>query len=393
MTPPSSNSSLPRRALLLGGTSLGLGGALGACKTGNATPDTNDRKQKSSSVAEVSAVLSEFELGAPPWRTFDPFLFCVHHKDAFPSGNQAMGPDPQLLAGRNIGRDFGGKDGWNMYHGDVVPGFPRHPHRGFETVTITRHGYVDHSDSLGATARYGQGDVQWMTAGRGIVHAEMFPLLATEAPNRAELFQLWLNLPRADKFATPHFSMFWHPQIPVVVNRDTSGRKTEVTVIAGQLEGSGATPPSPPPHSWAHNSDHAVAIWSVRMEPHAEWELPPAPSGCNRTLYHFAGTQLAIGAHTTPVGRAIRLNPTAQPRLRNSGVPCEFLLLQGHPIDEPIVKHGPFVMNEKHEINQAISDYRKTQFGGWPWAKSDPVHTRDSGRFAIHANGRREKGV
>ena len=87
-----------------------------------------------------------------------------------------MGPAASL-AGRDIGQDFSRKDGWSMYHGDTVPGFPAHPHRGFETVTIVRKGLIDHSDSLGATARFGQGDVQWLTAGSGIVHSEMFPLL------------------------------------------------------------------------------------------------------------------------------------------------------------------------------------------------------------------------
>ncbi|MCU0659847.1 MAG: pirin family protein, partial [Polyangiaceae bacterium] len=106
----------------------------------------------------------------------DPFLFCVHHDDAYPAGNERLGPATSL-AGRNIGSDFAGKDGWNMYHGDVVPGFPQHPHRGFETVTVVRRGLVDHSDSMGARARYGGGDTQWLTAGKGIVHAEMFPLL------------------------------------------------------------------------------------------------------------------------------------------------------------------------------------------------------------------------
>ena len=111
-----------------------------------------------------------------PWATIDPFLFCVYHDDAYPKGNREMGPDASL-AGRDIGQDFAGKDGWRMYHGATVPGFPSHPHRGFETVTIVRRGLIDHSDSLGATARFGAGDVQWLTAGRGIVHAEMFPLV------------------------------------------------------------------------------------------------------------------------------------------------------------------------------------------------------------------------
>ena len=112
-----------------------------------------------------------------------------------------------------------------MYHGDVVPGFPRHPHRGFETVTLVRRGFIDHSDSLGATARFGQGDAQWMTAGRGIVHSEMFPLRERDAPNPAELFQIWLNLPRADKMVDPYFTMLWSHAIPEHVFRDEEDRR------------------------------------------------------------------------------------------------------------------------------------------------------------------------
>jgi hypothetical protein len=177
---------LNRRALLVGGASLGIS-VLGGCQSG-ATPGapsaspalaqapTRAEGARVTSLASAdapsrSAVLELVKLGAPPWKTFDPFLFCVHHKDDYPAGNAELGPGAALV-GRNIGEDFANKDGWNMYHGDVVPGFPRHPHRGFETVTVTRRGFVDHSDSLGATARYGEGDVQWMTAGSGIVHAQ-----------------------------------------------------------------------------------------------------------------------------------------------------------------------------------------------------------------------------
>src|ERR1700761_8720418 len=99
--------------------------------------------------ATTSAVLSVRPLGFP-WETADPFLFCAYHDDAYPRGNGAMGPAVSL-AGRDIGQDFSRKDGWSMYHGDGVPGFPAHPHRGFETVTIVRKGLIDHSDSLGAT--------------------------------------------------------------------------------------------------------------------------------------------------------------------------------------------------------------------------------------------------
>src|SRR5262249_60252273 len=110
-----------------------------------------------------------------PWRARDPFLTCVHHVDHYPAGNERLGPATSL-DGRDLGQDFASVDGWNMYHGQTVPGFPQHPHRGFETVTFVRRGIIDHSDSLGATARFGRGDVQWLTAGRGSNHSEMFPL-------------------------------------------------------------------------------------------------------------------------------------------------------------------------------------------------------------------------
>src|SRR5688572_24742760 len=130
----------------------------------------------------TSDVILDLEPLGFPWHTQDPFLFCVHHDDAYPAGNAELGPNASL-AGRKLGMDFEGKDGWRMYHGSVVPGFPQHPHRGFETVTLVRRGLIDHSDSLGATARFGRGDAQWLTAGEGIVHSEMFPLLSSTEPN------------------------------------------------------------------------------------------------------------------------------------------------------------------------------------------------------------------
>src|SRR6185295_5349883 len=177
----------------------------------------------------ASVILERVPLGFP-WGTIDPFLFCVHHDDAYPAGNEQLGPRVSL-AGRQLGSDFTVKDGFRMYHGRVVPGFPSHPHRGFETVTIARRGYIDHSDSLGAAARFGRGDVQWLTAGGGIVHSEMFPLLEPTKPNPVELFQIWLNLPREDKLVSPHFTMLWANEIPVRTERDAAGRATEVTVI------------------------------------------------------------------------------------------------------------------------------------------------------------------
>ena len=333
-----------------------------------------------------SPILSAFELGFP-WPAFDPFLFCVHHEDHYPAGNEAMGPAASL-AGRRLGMDFEGKDGWRMYHGRAIPGFPRHPHRGFETVTIARRGVIDHADSLGATARFGHGDVQWMTAGRGIVHAEMFPLRRRDADNTAELFQLWLNLPAASKMVDPHFSMLWAPTIPELSFGGDGEREVKVRVVSGSIAGHQGPPP--PPHSWASQPTSEVAIWTIRMGAGASFTLPPASAGLNRTLYLFRGAGLRLGGQSFPVNTGFRLDSELAVQLDNGDAEAELLLLQGRPIGEPVVQHGPFVMNTRQEIQQAIQDYQRTGFGGWPWPVDGPVHSRESDRFAIHADGRRE---
>lgn len=332
-------------------------------------------------------VLSVKPLGFP-WETEDPFLFCVHHDDAYPAGNEVLGPSTSL-AGRNIGQDFEGKDGWRMYHGDVVPGFPQHPHRGFETVTIARRGLIDHSDSLGATARFGHGDTQWMTAGKGIVHSEMFPLVDPAEPNPLELFQIWLNLPSANKFVEPHFSMLWSHVTPTHTSRDAAGLSTDVTVVAGEIADKVAPPP--PPSSWAARAENHVAIWTIKMAPGAEWILPAAPSGVNRTLYFFRGKELKIGERAFASHAAIKVQSDVAVTLVNGPEETEILLLQGRPIAEPVAAYGPFVMNSRAELEQAFNDYRRTKFGTWPWPSDAPVHARDAGRFAKHADGRIER--
>jgi redox-sensitive bicupin YhaK (pirin superfamily) len=335
-----------------------------------------------------SAILEQVPLGAPPWVTVDPFLFCVHHDDAYPKGNAELGPSAPL-AGRRIGMDFEGKDGWRMYHGERVPGFPQHPHRGFETITIVRRGFIDHSDSLGAAARFGAGDVQWMTAGRGIVHSEMFPLLSETDDNPLELFQIWMNLPKAAKFVDPYFSMFWRENIPSIEVGGGSRPLARVTVIAGEFAGRRA--PSPPPDSWAAQPEADVAVWTIQMQSGAAIELPPARDPlAMRTLYFFMGQKLRVDGESVNVGRALVLRSDRPVRLEADGN-LDALLLQGRPISEPVAHHGPFVMNTQQEIREAIADYQRTQFGGWPWPSDAPVHPRTDGRFARHADGRVER--
>jgi redox-sensitive bicupin YhaK (pirin superfamily) len=335
------------------------------------------------------------------WETLDPFLFCAYHDDAYPQAKADMTPQASL-AGRDLGQDFSRKDGWSMYHGQTVPGFPSHPHRGFETVTIVRKGLIDHSDSLGAAARFGGGDVQWLTAGAGVVHSEMFPLLDTEGPNPLELFQIWLNLPGAAKMSAPHFTMFWSEKIPRQVSHDDAGRSTVVAVIAGALQASSGTVTSPagallapPPDSWAAQQSADIAIWTLRMAPGARWTLPAAASAkTRRNLYFFKGQSISVAGETLRSHGAIELRGDAVVALVNQGdTEAEFLLLQGQPIGEPVAQYGPFVMNTKAEISQAIADYQRTQFGGWPWPSSAPVHGRDPARFAKHPDGREERPV
>ncbi|NQW94632.1 MAG: pirin family protein [Polaromonas sp.] len=322
------------------------------------------------------------------WPTLDPFLFCAYHDDAYPAANADMSPNASL-AGRNMGQDFSRKDGWSMYHGHSVPGFPAHPHRGFETVTIVRKGLIDHSDSLGATARFGQGDVQWLTAGKGIVHAEMFPLLNGDAANPLELFQIWLNLPAISKMVEPHITMLWANDIPGCVTKDANGLETFVSVIAGQLADV-QNPSSPPPDSWAAQAKANVAIWTLRMQPGARYTLPGANAGTRRNLYFFKGQSVTVGRQSLSSHSAIELQGDVQVELVNGNIEAEFLLLQGKPIAEPVARYGPFVMNTQAEIRQTIADYQSTQFGGWPWADPAPTHGRDPARLATYPGGRVE---
>jgi len=218
------------------------------------------------------------------------------------------------------------------------------------------------------------------------VHSEMFPLLDREHPNTVELFQIWLNLPAENKLVEPHFAMLWDRDVPRHTVVDDEGRVAEVTVIAGEL--AGLIPPPPPPHSWASRPDSDVAIWHVRLDPGATFELPPAASADTvRVLYVFEGGPLRIATHHLDRDTGVVLRSDVPVRLA-SDAGAECLVLGGRPIGEPVAQRGPFVMNTEEEIRQAMTDYRRTEFGGWPWPVDDPVHGRDQDRFARHADGR-----
>lgn len=321
------------------------------------------------------------------WPVSNPFIFCVHHLDNYPAGNEKMGPAASLT-GRYLGQDFTVKDGWRMYHGEEVPGFPAHPHRGFETVTVVLDGFVDHSDSHGAAGRYGMGDVQWMTAGAGLQHCEMFPLRNKDRGNPLELFQIWLNLPKKDKFAEPHFKMLWAEDIPAIHLEDDMGLATDIKIYAGTYGKTAA--PAPAPDSWAASPEHGVNIWTIRMQKGARWKIPAAKAEMHRMLYFYKGENIRIAGMDISHKQAVEMLADQEVIIEAGQEDAFLLLLQGLPINEAVVQHGPFVMNTAGEIQQAIYDYRQTQFGGWPWERYDHVHPREQGRFARYANGKTE---
>jgi redox-sensitive bicupin YhaK (pirin superfamily) len=217
----------------------------------------------------------------------------------------------------------------------------------------------------------------------------MFPLLNTGEDNPLELFQIWLNLPKRSKMAEPHFTMFWNEQVPRRVLADSEGRKTEVAVIAGRFGDLAAL--AAPPDSWAADPNSDVAIWTLRMEPGAGLQLPPALlAGTRRTLYFFKGDAATVAGQLVQGPAAISLDAGVEVAIAAGGTVCEFLLLQGQPIAEPVAQYGPFVMNTQQEIMQAMQDYRRTQFGGWTFPDAAPVHGAEPKRFARYPDGREE---
>jgi hypothetical protein len=180
--------------------------------------------------------------------------------------------------------------------------------------------------------------------------------------------------------------MLWAEDIPRLVHRDPAGNAVEVTIIAGSPGGKEALPP--PPDSWAANAANDLSIWTIRMGPHASWKMPAASLGTNRSLFFHRGSRMKIDGGDIGADHAVQLRPEHDVMLESGNDECHLLLLQGRPINEPVVQRGPFVMNTQEEIAAAYRDYRKDQFGGWPWDRNDPVHPRHRGRFATFPDGR-----
>jgi redox-sensitive bicupin YhaK (pirin superfamily) len=232
-------------------------------------------------------------------------------------------------------------------------GVGQHPHRGFETVTIVYDGEVEHRDSSGRGGVIGKGDVQWMTAGAGILHEEFHSTNFARTGGPMEMVQLWVNLPAKDKTAPPGYQAIANADIPVLQLLDAAGtRAGQVRVIAGEFGDARG-----PAHTFT-----PMNVWDVRVQAGRTVSLAQ-PEGWTSLLVVLDGTvrvngetelQPAQVATLSAQGREIRIEASADAKL---------LLLAGEPIDEPVVGYGPFVMNSQAEIVQAIEDFNRGKFG------------------------------
>jgi len=336
------------------------------------------------SVSSSRIILRSQRITSGPMPTPDPFLFCVYHLDKYPKGPS----DKSMEAPRRgDGMDFNPTAPYRMYHGDKVPGFPQHPHRGFETITATLSGLIDHADSVGNAGRYGEGDLQWMTAGKGVVHGEMFPLVNIDRPNHTKFFQIWLNLPRKSKMVEPSFAMFWANDISKFTSND--GKAVVTSWYGDYFVDPIPSKNKPPENSWASDPYNDVAVLHIMIQPGGKIILPKSRErGVNRSLYlvEVSNPGVIIGGNSIKQKVVLDINSDVDIELElptSAAVACEIMLLQGRPINEPVEQHGPFVMNTRDEISQAFSDYSKTKFGGWPWPRDDMIFSQDKGRFAL----------
>jgi redox-sensitive bicupin YhaK (pirin superfamily) len=231
---------------------------------------------------------------------------------------------------------------------DYVKGFPVHPHRGIETVTYVLGGSVAHRDSLGNSGLIGAGDVQWMTAGRGILHEEMPKV----GPRRLDGFQIWVNLPRKLKMTAPRYQDVAAARIPEVVRPDG----VRIRVVAGAVDGTAG----------AVKEIYAEPEYlDVSMPPHRTFEQP-VPRGHTALAYVFEG-EVALGGGADGEGRvaATRLAVLGDGdvvRARTGELPGRLLLLSGKPLGEPVARYGPFVMNTEEEIRQTLRELRDGSF-------------------------------
>ncbi|WP_240349180.1 pirin family protein [Halomonas binhaiensis] len=228
-------------------------------------------------------------------------------------------------------------------------GVGQHPHRGFETVTIVYSGEVAHRDSTGQGGVIGPGDVQWMTAGAGILHEEFHSPAFSQSGGKLEMVQLWVNLPAKDKMSAPGYQAILERDIPTVELPNDAG---QMRIIAGQFGGQAG-----PAHTFT-----PMNVWDLRLN-QSSFSALTLPDGWASMLIVLHGTVQVNGDAVVREAEMIALDRAGQEISIEANTDAKVLLLSGEPIDEPIVGHGPFVMNSQQEIVQAIDDLNSGRFG------------------------------
>lgn len=231
-------------------------------------------------------------------------------------------------------------------------GVGQHPHRGFETVTIVYKGEVEHRDSSGGGGVIGPGDVQWMTAGAGIVHEEFHSPAFTRKGGTLEMAQLWVNLPAKDKMAKPGYQGILDRDIPSVTLPGDAGR---VRVIAGRFQGQAG-----PAHTFS-----ALDVWDVRLNAERRVTLS-VPAGRSLAVVVLRGTVQLNDVQLLREAQMAVLEREGQDFSLEANNDAVLLVLSGEPLDEPIVGYGPFVMNTQKQIGEAIDDFNSGRFGQVP---------------------------
>jgi redox-sensitive bicupin YhaK (pirin superfamily) len=226
-------------------------------------------------------------------------------------------------------------------------GAPDHPHRGFETVTYVLDGAMEHEDSHGHRGSLHPGDVQWMTAGAGVIHSEMPAKEIMEDGGRVHGFQIWVNLPKSLKLSTPRYQEYPSTSLPVVTGPGSWAR-----VIAGELDGKKSPIETTVPTTMVH----------VKLDPHARLSIPLA-AGSNAIVHTIDGEGRVSDTRLADHQAALIADAPAQLDLAAEGNGFEALVLAGRPLNEPVARYGPFVMNTREEIEQAFRDYQAGRFG------------------------------
>jgi quercetin 2,3-dioxygenase len=229
-------------------------------------------------------------------------------------------------------------------------GVGEHPHRGFETVTIVYDGEVEHRDSSGASGTISVGDVQWMTAGAGVVHEEFHGRNFAKSGGRFEMVQLWVNLPAAHKMVAPRYQEITRAQIPVVSLANNAG---SVRVIAGTFADT----------SGAAKTYSPVNVWDVRLNGHTTLDIP---AGYTAAVAVLEGAVNVADGTTISPGEIALMGKTGTQIALTSSADAKLLVLGGKPLNEPIAGHGPFVMNTRAELVQAFQDYHAGKLGALP---------------------------